>query len=728
MNYPLILGVFGIIAFLYILALIVSTIRNSPIDSIINLNEVQARIRQANPAFEWLVPLGLGLAFTYNAFASAFWIIGLAVKGVTWLISLVITQFLIPGPWLVIKVIFHYFIYRPWQLVRESFRNLNANWNWSQFKVALATLSVVFFLNYLGQTIYTLDNDLAWAQVSLNALSFIVLAIGFVKLVNSVQSSEIPFFYRRVLTYASGLVGLWVVLGIVQLGLVRLATFSTWSETLVSIIHGGGLTLSFLILINAIYLLFTLLALPGFLSNFEGNWTEFIPEFGKYIWRKGWDLAFVIPSGFLAAVLLTVVPYIVLSGVNNLTKYQQSSALESRIDKLQSQFNKLSNQIDRSTWMTLKEEELENQFALDLDAMDISMQIAVLESSTGLNASLTSNLDDDFGLLPIKSVAFFYGSLQESISNLVPGFLADNRAYAAQKELRESTLSSAQISVEQIDALRARAEALKQRICYPNASKKKLNQPDTTTTIRYPNEEESIDDCQLAEIRLDELNQKLARAQKINEHEVLAVARVSGKASMRGASSFISIILFGVWGSVLWAIALSLALTLYARLLHFINQRDTEPYLVNTLRNQENPNQPTLALLILGALIALSVSAFGSASFGLNLVDSASINLPNYSISNEEVTEAITTETSVVDDALEREGLLIDLLHRIPDIDDSDLVQELEPAMDEPGNQEEITQTSGSKKSKFTCKNGTYIELAWIGDGECDCADCEDEN
>ena len=194
MNYPLILGVFGVIAFLYILALIVSTIRNSPIDSIINLNEVQARIRQANPAFEWLVPLGLGLAFTYNAFASAFWIIGLAVKGVTWLISLVITQFLIPGPWLVIKVIFHYFIYRQWQLVRESFRNLNANWNWSQFKVALATLSVVFFLNYLGRTIYTLNNDLAWVQVSLNVLSFIGLVLGFVKLVHSVQPSEITFF------------------------------------------------------------------------------------------------------------------------------------------------------------------------------------------------------------------------------------------------------------------------------------------------------------------------------------------------------------------------------------------------------------------------------------------------------------------------------------------------------------------------------------------------------
>ncbi|MGA1397423.1 MAG: LDL receptor domain-containing protein, partial [Schleiferiaceae bacterium] len=75
-----------------------------------------------------------------------------------------------------------------------------------------------------------------------------------------------------------------------------------------------------------------------------------------------------------------------------------------------------------------------------------------------------------------------------------------------------------------------------------------------------------------------------------------------------------------------------------------------------------------------------------------------------------------------------RESLLIDLLNRIPDIDDSDLVQELEPAMDEPGNQEEITQTSSSKKSKFTCKDGTSIELAWIGDGECDCPDCEDEN
>lgn len=728
MNYPLILGVFGVIAFLYVLALIVSTIRNSPIDSSINLNEVQARIRQANPAFEWLVPLGLGLAFTYNAFASAFWLIGLAVRGVTWLISLVITQFLIPGPWLVLKVIFHYFIYRPWQLVRESFRNLNASWNWAQLKVALATLSVAFFLNYLGRTIYSLNNDLAWAQVSFNILSFIGLVLGVVKLVHSVQSSEIPFSHRRVLTYSFGLIGLWVVLGIVQLGLVQLATFSTWSETLVSIMHGGGLTLSFLILVNAIYLIFTLLALPGFLSNFQGSRKEFIPEFGKYIWRKGWDLALVIPSGLLAAALLTVAPYIVLSGVNNLTKNQQGSVLESRIDKLQSQFNKLSNQIDRSAWMTLKEEELEGQFALDLDAMDISMQIAVLKSSSGLNASLTSNLDDDFGLLPIKSVALFYGSLQESISNLVPGHLVDNSAYTAQKELRKSTLSNAQISVEQMDALRARAEAVKQRICYPNASKKRSNQPDTTTTIRYPNEEASIDDCQLAEIRLEELNQKLARAQKIKEHEVLAVARVSGKTSMRGASSFISTILFGVWGSLLWAITLSLALTLYARLLHFINQRDNEPYLVNTLRNQENPNQPTLALLILGALIAFSVSALSSASFDLSLVDSSSINLPNYSISNEEVTEVITTETSVVDDASEREGLLNDLINRIPDIDDSDLVQGIEPAMDEPGNQEVITQTSGSRKSKFTCKDGTSIEIAWIGDGECDCPDCEDEN
>ena len=105
MNYPLILGIIGFAFGLYVLALIVSSIRNTPIESTIALPEVQSRLRKANPALEWLVPIGLTLAFIFNVFASAIWLIGLTIKAVTWLISIAITQFLIPGPWLVIKVV-----------------------------------------------------------------------------------------------------------------------------------------------------------------------------------------------------------------------------------------------------------------------------------------------------------------------------------------------------------------------------------------------------------------------------------------------------------------------------------------------------------------------------------------------------------------------------------------------------------------------------------------------
>ena len=728
MNYPLILGIIGSAFGLYVLALIVSSIRNTPIESTIALPEVQSRLRKANPALEWLVPIGLTLAFIFNVFASAIWLIGLTIKAVTWLISIAITQFLIPGPWLVIKVVFHYLVYRPWQLIRESFRNLNSNWNWSHFKIALATLTIVFFLNFLGRTISALNNDLNWVQVPLNVLSFIGLGLGLVKLVGSIQNSEVPFFSRRGLTYLCGLVGLWVILGIIQLGLVQLATLSTWSETLVSLVHGGGLTLSFLILLNAVYLLYTLLALPGFLAEFQGGITEFLPEFGKYIWRKGWNLALVIPSGLLAAGLLTILPYTLLSGINHLTKFQQNDALEKRVNKLQIQSEELSHQIDRKAWMNLTEAELEKQFANDLQATDISMQLAVLESSSRLNASLTSSLDNDFGLLPIQSVAIFYGTLQETIAKLVPGFTVDNSAYTSQKEHRESNFSIAQKSVKQMDALRSQAKALKQRICYPNASKKKSSQPDTTTTIRYPKEDLSVDDCQLAEIRLDEINQKLARAQKIQDHEAMVVANVSGKTATRGASSFISTVLLGIWGSLLWAIALSLALTLYARLLNFISTNESEPYLVNALRAEANPNQPTLALLILSALIALFLSSSGSLSMDLSMIKSASFNTPKYTTSRDDATEKLTLETMQVEVQSEREILVSELLKSIPDIDDSDLEQEFEASLNILDNQTELVQSTSKRKSKFTCNDGTAIERSWIGDGECDCPDCEDEN
>ena len=728
MNYPIILSIIGFAFGLYVLALIVSSIRNTPIESTIHLPEVQSRLRKANPALEWLVPIGLTIAFIFNVFASSIWLIGLAVKGITWLISIIITQFLIPGPWLVIKVIFHYFIYRPWQLIRESFRNLTANWNWSHFKIALATLTVVFFFNFLGRTISALNNDLSWVQVPLNILSFIGLGLGLVKLVSSIQSSEVPFFSRRALTYLCGLVGLWAILGIIQLGLVQLATFSTWSETLVSLVHGGGLTLSFLILLNAVYLLFTLLALPGFLTEFQGGIREFLPEFGKYIWRKGWNLALVIPSGFLAALLLTALPHTLLSGINHLTKFQQNDALVKRINKLQIQSEDLSNQIDQKAWMTLTEEELEIQFTKDLQATDVSIQLAVLESSSGLNESLTSNLDNEYGLLPIESVALFYGSLQDNIAKLVPGFSTDESAYTQQKEHRESNFSNAQRTVEQMDALRTRAKAMKQRICYPNAAKKKSSQPDTTTTIRYPKEDSSVDDCQLAELRLDELNQKLARAQKIEDHETLVLNKVSGKIATRGASSFISTVLLGIWGSLLWAIALSLTLTLYARLLNFIGTSDSEPYLVNALRAEANPNQPTLALLILSALIALFLSTSGSVSLDLSMINSASINLPKYTISRNDDTEELTLETISVEVQSEREILERALLNSIPDIDDSELEQEFEASLNILDNQKELVQSTSKRKSKFTCNDGTAIEPSWIRDGECDCPDCEDED
>jgi hypothetical protein len=269
---------------------------------------------------------------------------------------------------------------------------------------------------------------------------------------------------------------------------------------------------------------------------------------------------------------------------------------------------------------------------------------------------------------------------------------------------------------------------MKQRICYPNAAKKKSSQPDTTTTIRYPKEDSSVDDCQLAELRLDELNQKLARAQKIEDHETLVLNKVSGKIATRGASSFISTVLLGIWGSLLWAIALSLTLTLYARLLNFIGTSDSEPYLVNALRAEANPNQPTLALLILSALIALFLSTSGSVSLDLSMINSASINLPKYTISRNDATEELTLETISVEVQSEREILERALLNSIPDIDDSELEQEFEASLNILDNQKELVQSTSKRKSKFTCNDGTAIEPSWIRDGECDCPDCEDED
>jgi hypothetical protein len=731
MNVPLFLVILGIASGLYILALIISSIRNTPIESTIGLSEVQSRLRKANPALEWLVPIGLTIAFIYNVFASSIWLIGLAVKGISWLISLVITQFLIPGPWLVLKILFHYFIFRPWQLIRESFRNLPANWNWSHLKIAISTLTIVFFLSFLGRTISALNNGLSWIQIPLNIFSLIALALGLVQLVSSFQSAKVSFLSRRSLTYLFGLLGIWAMLGLIQLAFVKLATFSSWSETLVSLLHGGGLALSFLIMINAIYLLFTLLALPAFLAEFQGGIKDFLPEFGKYIWRKGWDLALIIPSGFLAALLLTAIPYTFLSGVNHLTKFQQNDALVSRIENLQVHFNELSNQINRDSWMTLTEEDLENQFANDLQVTDVSIQLAVLNSSTELNASLTSNLDNDFGLLPIRTVALFYGSLQENISKLIPGYSTDESAYTMYRQHRVSNLSKAQSSVEQMDALRARAKAIKQQICYPNASKKKSSQPDTTTTINYPKEDLSVDDCQLAELRLNELNKKVARAQKIEDHEAMVLDKVSGKIAARGVSSFISTLLVGIWGSLLWASVLSLALILYARLVNFIGTTNSEPYLVNSLRAEDNPNQPTLALLILSALCAFFISTFGSYTLNLSSVQTGSFNLPKITPSQYDNLEGSSLERSSLDDQLEREiseSQLTALLNDNSDIDDSDLEAEIEAPSQGLNNQTESVPTTSTKKSKFTCKDGNAIDPSWINDGECDCPDCEDED
>lgn len=731
MNFQLFIGILGCASGLYILALIISSIRNTPIESAIALPEVQSRLRKANPGLEWLVPIGLALAFIYNVFASSIWLIGLVVQGITWLISVVITQFLIPGPWLVLKVLIHYFIIRPWQLIRESFRNLPANWNWAHLKIAISTLTIVFFLSFLGRTISSLNSGLSWIQVPLSIFSLIALGLGLVQLVSSVQSFKVPFLSQRALTYLLGLLGIWVVLGLVQLGIVKLATLSTWSETLVSLLHGGGLALSFLIVLNAIYLLFTLLALPAFLTEFQGGIKEFLPDFGKYIWRKGWNLALIIPSGFLAALLLTAIPYTFLSGVNHLTKFQQNDALVSRIDNLQIRFNELSNQIDRNSWMTLTEEDLEVQFANDLEVTDVSIQLAVLNSSSELNSSLTSNLDNDFGLLPVRSVALFYGSLQENISKLVPGYSSDESAYSMYRQYRVSNLSTAQASVEQMDALRARAKAIKQQICYPNASKKKSSQPDTTTTINYPKEDLSVDDCQLAELRLNELDKKVARAQKIENHEAMVLERVSEKIAARGASSFVSTLLMGLWGSLLWAVVLSLLLILYSRLISFIGTTDSEPYLVNSLRADENPNQPTLALLILGALCALFISTLGTSTFNLSIVESGSFNLPKFNENQHDNFEGLSIEPSTLGDQIDQEisnPEIEALLDAIPVLDDADLEAEFETSTIGLSNQIESVQSAVTTKSKFACKDGRPIDPSWINDGECDCPDCEDEN
>lgn len=721
---------------LYVLALIVSELRGLTINTTLELQSFKDRIKKAHPALEWTIPIGLAMLFVYNIFASAFWIIRLFVSLIVRLLSLVIHEFILPGPWLILRVLFHYLVQRPWMLIRTSFTQFRLNFALRLLKPALISMFIALVLNHFGQTALSIYPDQSWITVIASVLGFTAIGLGINKIHHTLSNESVPFFSPRTIIYILGLVAIWFGFWGLQLALFALTSLTTWSETLIGIFYGGGMTISALIMVNSIVLLFALAMVPTLRKSGPFNSGELINDVARGIYRRGWNLVWLLPSSILAMILATLLPYLVMGGINHVTKGVQQRQLENQVNQLNTRLDSLSKAVSPEAWMSLKSEELHSQFELDREQTEVKLQLQTLSQSEQLTSAISTSVESELGFFPATSIFFAYEQFSKIFGySHIPNYSSESEFTMLFKKQDEKHAYAKQVSQE-YKQRKQRAEAVKQQVCYPNGSSPNSIQADTTTTITYSGKDNVIDPCQMADETLRKSARDFNQSKQIANHELQVLNIIDDHVKSRRNGSNLGYFFAGLWASLIIGLTFSPALVLLARLIHFINtHEETGFYLVDSieLENQKNKNQPTFALICLFGIVLI----FLSSSWGMferiaNDLPSAE-SIDNYQIEAESSLDLmdVLPEFNLYNSI---DNPTSDTNFSSPSSTESVEVSPYAEDVSSPATEENSTEwvergtvNKPLSKNLIKCNDGSPLDPAWIQDGECDCPSCEDE-
>jgi hypothetical protein len=693
------------------------------------------------------VPIAVSMAFIYNILATAAWFVGeiiqIALQVGKWLFK----NIFLTGPWFIIRMAWHYLVIWPWKLLRMAFGEILPSLTRGQFMTACTGILLSLGIFFLG----ILDSEgPEWLKYVTSVLSIVPLGWAVGKIgIESNGGSYSASTRNNYVKHLAFLLGLFVVVTAAEGLLINFGTRTSMSSTLSQLFMFGTFWGSALLLFNAVLLLFGISALPFISADFNGSNKELLMAIWNHLRSKGLRYLVAVPMMALPIFILGIIPTLLTEGINDITNTITSEVYSERIESME---------IEQPGQLDLYNPEVsEDSIAAYIndwkDYYSATVNKRALEVDGNAISAILDLNSDETAAVP------YYGlfGLIDTLNRTQMNILSANKTSIATSDLTEEAQSAvdgtsgraeeATQSLERANKGLEEAKAYANEVCNPSdeVSEENSTEDDASENVESPETDEPKEytQCDYANDRVKMAENGVAEAEKVKARAdfVLAQAQslqahVDGLSDSSSWSVKIAWVLACLFMAFLFALQFGFPFVLFARVNARIYGEDDDNSIVimDSIRNMHSAdkNQPLLGL---GVTLLVYLMYTGGSLLSVNLPE-----LPNpirssidYGVDIYDDVLGFDLEAVVSDLSIEESEMLEETTEEVAADEAYEAVEEAaveevyEEVADEPmyGYYDE---NGDGRADSFLCKSGRVIRLSWVGDGDCDCEECEDEN
>ena len=643
MEMNLILGVLG----LYAISRLYSSVTGKTPSSRFNLAELKEAFQKNSGVWWFMVPISGALILFFEAVVSVLWFLGEILHLGTALIRLVITivkwiynEVVLGGFYFLWKLIWHYLICIPWKWFLEAFRLLGAASKWSSYKIATVGIFASLIIAFLGRYI----NSFMGAD-STAVQSFIQQATTLLSIIPIGMAASMIAFNRKNdnatwkgqgMNYAkiaaAILVPMIALIGTEYL-LINLGSRTSFQFSLSTLLAGGSLFASFLILINSILIIFVISALPSFANDYSGDLKGVYRAFLSHLYYGWVSYLLAIPAIIIPAFILSIIPGLITQGMTYFTQEATDYVYEQRIASITEDAKE--NMIPYSDWCnadSISSDSLNKLMEADMRMLSVRVAMNGVGRGQAYLDSSYSSFANRNGAVTVGMLAYMYNSYADMVNENLKAQPMNTEAnndssFAAEAKGFQGQVTEMDATVETNNKSIASWQEEKAMVCsIAPITEEPAPLPAEPVIVEEPTAEVVVDGCDAERQRIDgiisDIQANNDQIKKMKERTLLVIGHLNkmqedanGMVGNEKVAKHLGYFFMSIWMCALAAIAMGFVLSIYAHLNNVVyNSIDNSDWLItNQIRDAHsaNKNQPVLGLLL---TFVASLMIFGMVS------------------------------------------------------------------------------------------------------------------
>lgn len=631
MEMNLILGVLG----LYAISRLYSSVTGKTPSSRFNLAELKEAFQKNSGVWWFMVPISGALILFFEAVVSVLWFLGEILHLGTALIKLVIiivkwiyNEVVLGGFYFLWKLIWHYLICIPWKWLLEAFGLLGAASKWSSYKIAtvgiFASLIVAFLGRYINSFMGT--DHLAiqsFIQHATTLLSIIPIGmaasmIAFNRKNGNASWKTQGMNYAKIA--AAILVPMIALIGTEYL-LINLGSRTSFQFSLSTLLAGGSLFASFLILINSILIIFVISALPSFANDYSGDLKGVYRAFLTHLYYGWVSYLLAIPAIIIPAFILSIIPGLITQGMTYFTQKATDYVYEQRIESITEEAKE--NMIPYSDWCnvdSVSNDSLNKLMEADMRMLSVRVAMNGVGRGQAYLDSSYSSFANRNGAVTVGMLAYMYNSYADMVKeNLKAQPLSteadSDSSFAAEAKAFQGQVAEMDSAVVNNNKSIASWQEEKAMVCSTSSPivEEPAPLPIEPAIVEEPVADVLLDGCDAERLRIDgiisDIQANNEQIKKMKERALLVIGHLNkmqedanGMIGNEKVAKHLGYFFMSIWMCALAAIAMGFVLSIYSHLNNVVyNSIDNTDWLItNQIRDAHsaNKNQPILGLLL----------------------------------------------------------------------------------------------------------------------------------